>query len=109
MWRRLTSVSVLALMGVGSTAAIAHAQTTRVTVSDIDYSRHRVVVHRGAIVVWKFADPQVSHNVTSRGRSRFRSSHTMLTGTYRVRFRHPGVYRYVCTIHPNMRGRVVVR
>jgi plastocyanin len=32
----------------------------------------------------------------------------MLTGTYTVRFRRPGTYRYVCTIHPNMRGRVIV-
>jgi plastocyanin len=25
-----------------------------------------------------------------------------------VRFRRPGTYRYVCTIHPHMRGRVIV-
>jgi plastocyanin len=32
----------------------------------------------------------------------------MLTGTYTVRFTRPGAYRYVCTIHPNMKGRVIV-
>jgi plastocyanin len=51
----------------------------------------------------------VSHNVTSRGAPRFRSSPTKMTGTWSVRFAKAGTYRYVCTLHPGMAGRVVVR
>ena len=65
-------------------------------------------VRRGATVEWRFLDDPAPHNVTSRGKQRFRSSPSQRSGTHRVRFRRSGTYRYVCTIHFNMRGRVVV-
>jgi plastocyanin len=68
-----------------------------------------VTIRRGGRVTWRFVDDEVSHNVTSVGTPRFRSSATKLTGTYTVRFRRAGIYRYVCTIHANMRGKVIVR
>ena len=67
-----------------------------------------VRIGRGGTVEWRFLDRPSPHNVTSRGTKRFRSSPSKQTGTYRVKFRRAGAYRYVCTIHPNMRGRVVV-
>jgi plastocyanin len=96
-----SAVVVAPAAGAGSAAAVV--------VKNIDFSRHTVRIHRGESVRWRFADPGVSHNVTSRGRPHFRSSRSMLTGTYTVRFTRAGTYRYVCTIHPNMKGRVIVR
>ncbi len=90
--------------------APAQAGSLRVVkLQDIDIKPDTVRVKRGTTVEWRFLDPSASHNVMSRGRKRFRSSPTKLSGTYRVRFRRRGTYRYVCTIHPNMRGKVVVR
>ena len=94
-------------------AAGAHrahvARTATVVIRNIDFSRHTVRINRGDSVRWRFADAGVSHNVTSRGTPRFRSSRSMQSGSYAVRFTRAGTYRYVCTIHPGMRGRVVVR
>ena len=80
-----------------------------VVIKDIDFSPHRLVLRRGALVTWKFEDPQVEHNVTSTGTHRFKSSADKMTGTHRVRFTHSGTYTYVCTLHLNMKARVVVR
>ena len=85
------------------------AVTPVVVIKDIDFSPHRLVVRRGTRVTWKFLDPQVEHNVTSTGSRRFRSSTDKMTGTHRVTFRRAGTYTYVCTLHINMKGRVVVR
>jgi plastocyanin len=67
-----------------------------------------VRIARGATVEWRFLDRPSPHNVTSRGAKRFRSSPSKQSGTYRVRFAKSGTYRYLCTIHPDMRGKVVV-
>jgi plastocyanin len=110
-----TAALVVALVvaipaGVGAASAPARsAQTRTVRIHDIGFHSSRLVIQRGDSVRWKFVDPEVSHNVTSRGHTRFRSSPTRLTGSHRVRFTRRGTYRYVCTIHPNMRGSVVVR
>lgn len=121
--RRVRAAAALGVLGViAGTAAIAtaahppafHAQEAArsratVTIKGIDFHPRSVTIRRGGSVTWRFADPEVSHNVTSHGKPRFRSSPTKLTGRYTVTFRRAGTYRYVCTIHPNMHGRVLVR
>lgn len=92
------------------TAASGGAAATRtVVIENIDFSPRVVKVREGTTVRWEFRDGRTSHNVVSRGRPRFRSSPVKSRGTYSVRFRRAGTYRYVCTLHPGMAGRVVVR
>ncbi len=101
------------LAGAAALAAAAPATaaaTTRVvTIKDIDFAPATVRIKAGDSVEWRFMDERTPHNVVSRGPRRFRSSATKSQGTYRVRFRRGGTYRYVCTIHLNMAGKVVVR
>lgn len=85
------------------------AGVKRVVLKDIEFTPATVTIQRGDSVRWVWRDPRVSHDVTSRGRRRFRSSDTKLSGTHTVRFRRKGTYRYSCTIHPGMLGKVVVR
>lgn len=112
---KAAAVAVLALTAAGSlgtaTGGIAQGATATRTVHvvDIDFSPRRLVVSRGTTVRWSFEDEATPHNVTSRGAKHFRSSPTQQNGTYSVRFTKPGTYTYVCTIHLNMKGRVVVR
>ncbi len=94
--------------GAEAPASAAAAAAKVVKVQDFEFRPATLRIRRGAIVEWRFLDRPAPHNVTSRGKRRFRSSPSQQTGTYRVRFRRSGTYRYVCTIHPNMRGRVVV-
>lgn len=100
----------LALAALPVAVAPAGAASSRsVRIKDIDFHPRTLTVHRGDSVRWVWLDGATPHNVTSRGALRFRSSPTKTQGTYTVRFRHAGTYRYVCTIHFNMKGKVVVR
>jgi plastocyanin len=92
-----------------ATAAPASAAVRVVKIQDIDFSPTTLRIHRGDTVEWRFLDERTPHNVRSRGRTRFRGSETKESGTFRARFRRAGTYRYVCTIHLNMVGRIVVR
>ena len=103
----------VAILAAGLTVLLvvpAQAGSTRtVRLQDFEIKPVAVSISRGDSVRWRFLDDVASHNVTSRGSRRFRSSPTKESGTYTVRFRKAGTYRYACTIHSNMRGRVVVR
>ncbi len=113
MGRRLALCAVVivlvAAIGGPSDGAATTSRTHVVRLVDIEIKPAVLRVRRGATVEWRFLDRVAAHDVTSRGRPRFRSSATKLEGTHRVRFRRAGTYRYICTVHPNMRGRVVVR
>lgn len=100
---------VVPLVFLAISAPPAAARTRSIVIRDIDFSIRTLRIHRGDTVRWLFRDAPAPHNVTSRGRPRFRSSASRQHGSFSVRFRRRGTYRYVCTIHPNMAGRVIVR
>lgn len=111
--RRLPILSLLAVTAVvPASAAVgrsAHTAATKtVILKNISIHPATVRIHAGDSVRWEFKDRPTPHNVTSSGKPRFHSSATRQTGTYIVRFAKAGTYRYHCTIHPNMQGRVVV-
>ncbi len=109
MTRRAATLTA-AVIAATIAGAPAHAAPVRVVkLQNFEVRPASVQVKRGGIVEWRFLDGVSPHNVTSRGRRRFKSSPSQRSGSYRVRFRRSGTYRYVCTIHPSMRGRVVVR
>lgn len=100
---------LLALTAVLVLAAPAAASTTvTVRLKNIDVSKPKVRIAVGDSVRWLFRDPSVPHNVTSQGRPRFKSSPSKTSGSYTVRFAKAGTYRWYCTIHPSMTGRVIV-
>ena len=103
------ALAALATVPAGAEAPASAAATKVVKVQDFEFRPATVRIPRGATVEWRFLDRPSPHNVTSRGPRRFRSSDTKEIGTHRVRFRRSGTYRYVCTLHPNMVGKVVVR
>jgi plastocyanin len=60
----------------------------------------------GAPVLWLFQDGDIPHTVTADNGS-FDSGHKV-NDEYRLRFDHPGTYSYHCTLHPDMKGKVIV-
>lgn len=102
-----TFALVATLLAVPAQAATP--RTATVVLKNIDFSKSSVTIARGGTVTWRWNDEGVSHDVTSRGTKRFKSSATKGFGTHRVRFTRAGTYRYVCTVHFNMTGKVVVR
>jgi len=80
--------------------------TARVRIRGFAYKPPRLVVRRGTRVVFANRD-SARHTATRRG-----SFDTRIIRGGRskaIRFKRRGNFRYLCTLHPFMRGRVVVR
>jgi plastocyanin len=103
--RHAAVLAALLLAAAGSVpAAVASGRTTTVTLKHISFIRSTVHIKKGDSVRWVWKDPTVPHNVTFA----HRHSTTRQKGTYVLRFTTAGTFRYRCTIHPGMNGRVVV-
>jgi plastocyanin len=101
----LTALAIASLVAVG--AAIAGPGDTAVTIKNFDFHPMAVSVPVGAQVTWKNLDGE-PHTVTSTNGA-FRSEALDEDDTFSFRFTKPGVYKYLCTIHPKMVATVTVK
>ncbi|MEA2167758.1 MAG: hypothetical protein QOF76_1058 [Solirubrobacteraceae bacterium] len=108
--RRIALLVLPAVAALAGPAATASAGTdVGVRIKNIDFHRAKLHIATGTTVTWSWLDDQVPHNVTSFGKTRFKSSGTRHLGdTYAYTFATPGVYHYHCTIHANMIGKITV-
>jgi plastocyanin len=82
-----------------------NAATAKVGIRSFAYHPGTLTVEEGTKVVFANRD-SVRHTATRRGSfstGKIRPGHSVA-----VRFRERGVYRYHCTIHPFMHGKIVV-
>jgi plastocyanin len=101
----LAAMTAVAIAPVATEASSAPG-TASVSLRNIRFSPSTVTIaHRGT-VTWHWRDGDTSHNVAVRG---FKRSATKQSGTFTVRFPRAGTYRYQCTVHPGMTGKVIVR
>jgi plastocyanin len=111
--RRLGLLAIAALALAAAAPALPAAAgarvTKRVTLKDIAFSPRSLTVARGATVRFAFRDGDTTHNVTSTGGRRFRTIANRSSGAVARTFRRAGTYRYACTLHPGMTGRITVR
>jgi plastocyanin len=77
---------------------------TTVEAKDLKFLPPAIEVPPGTEVTWRFVDGSVPHNVKGDGFA----SETQSRGTFSHRFTQAGEYRYTCTLHAGMAGRVVV-
>ena len=99
-----------AFAGIGLAIALpasAAQGDAQVMIKNFDYMPMAVTVPVGGSVTWKNLDGE-PHTVTSTDGS-FRSEALDEDDTYTFKFTKPGVYQYVCTIHPKMRATVTVK
>ncbi len=103
---RAGAVLVLAvgLAQVAATAASKGAGAT-VVIDGTSYHPATITVKKGEAVRWINTDP-FPHTVTSAGA--FDSKEIPANGSWKYVARKPGRYDYVCTLHPNMKGTLVV-
>lgn len=114
---RLHSRALLVALPVGlaliasaiPVAGAAGASGKTVTLENIAFSPKRVSISRGSKVTFAFRDDTTAHNVTSTGSRRFKAIRDRSTGSVTRTFSRAGTYRYECTLHPGMSGRIVVR
>ena len=98
----------LAACQSGPAASQADARPVRgvttVEAKKLKFLPPAIEVKPGTEVTWRFADGAVPHNVKGDGFA----SKTQSKGTFSHRFTQAGEFRYRCTLHAGMEGRVVV-
>jgi plastocyanin len=108
-------LAILAVSGLsaaclgGQIAASGAAGGKTITLRNIAFSPKSLSVSKGAAVTFVFRDDSTVHNVVGVGRKRFRSISNRSSGSLKRTFTSAGTYRYQCTLHPGMTGRITVR
>ena len=92
-----------ALLMLGGPAVAADAT---VTIRNFAFAMD-VAVTPGSTVTWKNLDGE-PHTVASVD-GLFRSPALDQNDSYSFRFEKPGIYKYICSIHPMMRATVTVK
>ncbi|MEA2126260.1 MAG: hypothetical protein QOI80_3042, partial [Solirubrobacteraceae bacterium] len=79
---------------------VAFASAPAVDVERFGFHPANIAIRRGRRVRWRFFDSDL-HNVTfANGPAAFSSDNLDDGGTFTHRFRRPGIYRLMCTLHP---------
>lgn len=106
---RLLIAAAVCAAALGGHAAASQAAGKTVTLRNIAFAPKNLSVARGTTVTFAWRDERTAHNVISQGAKRFTSIATRETGSRSRKFTKAGTYRYVCTLHPGMAGRITVR
>ena len=111
--RRAIPLAGLALAAAAAVAmpvsGVAGAATTKtVTMKNIRYSPTAVTISRNDRVKWIWRDGSIRHDVRLRSGG-FKASTLKSTGTYTLTFKRSGTFRFFCSVHSEMKGRVTVR
>ena len=109
----LTCCALLAIAAVAPASGARSTTEPEIEMEDFSFRPMRTVVSPRALVVWKNRD-RARHNAQSLARLGERPAFRTRTIGFRgeATARAPsraGTYRYVCTIHPRMRGALIVR
>jgi len=113
--RQVLGLSRISLHGVDHPIAItdvpleaetATAAAHDVVVDNFSFAPEATAVPVGTTVRWTNRD-DVPHNIVSTDRQ-FKSPVLDTDEQFSYRFDRPGAYRYFCSLHPKMTGRVVV-
>ena len=105
----LLAAAAICAAAFGGAVAVSSAAGRTVTLKNIAFSPKSLTVSKGSVVTFAFRDGTTKHNVISGGSRRFKSISTRSSGSQRRTFTRAGTYRYQCTLHPGMTGRIVVR
>ena len=85
----------------------ANAEDVSILIKNFDFGPMNVSVARGTTVVWKNLDGE-PHTVASTD-GLFRSTAQDQNDSYRFTFDKSGTFRYICSIHPNMKATITVK
>jgi plastocyanin len=103
-----SGIFALALLATSSLLApVAYAADAMVVMKNFDFSPMYITVPVGGTVTWKNMDGE-PHTVASAD-GLFRSPALDQNDIFQFKFDHPGVYKYICSIHPKMRATITVK
>jgi plastocyanin len=105
MKRGLAGVVLAAFAVLISTISTASAaETHRIPIARYAYVPATMTVRVGDVVTWTNQD-QASHDVAG---GTFRSPMLAQGQSWSFTFTQPGTFDYICSVHPDMRARIVV-
>ena len=106
----LLSLAGLTEVPAGETAikaAATSANTTTVNIENFKFLPPALTVTAGTTVMWKNEDDS-PHRIGDKNGT-FRSAALDTDDTFSHTFAAPGEYAYICTIHPYMAGKIIVK
>ena len=109
-WARLAVVAAL-MVAVPCLAedriGVAAGQTASVSIDNSIFTPSEITVTPGTTVTWTNNDA-MPHSVVDVKNS-FRSKTLVKDVTFSFTFTNAGDYNYFCSVHPNMKGKVIVK
>jgi len=107
----LALMAGLAVFARGATSAATSTAPepagAEIQINNFAFTPDTITVPVGAQVTWTNKD-EVVHNVVSSDKS-IKSKALDTDDKFTFTFTKPGTFSYVCTIHPRMKGTVVVK
>lgn len=91
----------------GDAPSSAKADAT-VTMNRLSFRPNNITVTKGALIRWVNEDT-VEHDVVAQDGATFKSDLFDNGGTFETKIDNTGTVTYVCTIHPNMTGKITVK
>ena len=104
LWKRLAGTAAVLLVAV-SGAVAAEPKKHTVTIENMSYAPAAITVKKGDSVTWVNKDI-FPHTVTAAGA--FDSREIKPNGKWTYRAAKAGELAYICTLHPGMKGTLVV-
>jgi plastocyanin len=95
------------LRSAADPALPAVAPSADIRIDNFNFTPPTLVVAPGTRVTWTNADDE-AHTVVEKER-KFKSAALDTDDTYSQTFTAPGEYEYICSIHPYMTGKIVVK
>ena len=95
------------LLAASFSVPSARADDAVVVMKNFDFAPMDITVTPGTVVTWKNLDGE-PHTIASAD-GLVRSPALDQNDTYQFKFDKPGVYKYICSIHPKMRATVTVK
>jgi plastocyanin len=103
-----TATSSSTTTGAAQSSGLAAGGTVQVTMKDLAFQPAQINVKAGDKIVFTNADTP-PHNVSWVSGPKFVSSSTLQTGAkFTLTVSQPGTIHYFCSIHPFMKGTILV-
>jgi plastocyanin len=108
-----TAATFLVLSATGAVAQqepaqqVAATNEAEISIQNFHFMPEILTVKAGTAVTWVNRDEE-PHNVVSLDRV-FRSKAIDGGEKFTATFDKPGTYKYICAVHPHMRGQIVVQ
>ena len=103
----LLAAALPELTAAGEAVVAAATNTATVNIDNFAFAPATLTVTAGATVTWKNEDDS-PHRIGDKNGT-FKSAALDTDDTFSHTFAAPGEYPYICTIHPYMIGKIIVK